>query len=221
MDERSTNNTATGTFTIPTIPSNYTFNDLIFRLQQDKYGSETTWQLKNDAGTILYHGGPYTDKNSIPALLTLNWTLSNNQCYTFTINDTEGDGICCGTDSGNGYYDIKSSNGVIVASGGSFSTTESKTFSINLEGTVIADYIDFYVYPNPTKEILNIKITSNTGLSSNYNYTITNSIGQNIQTKTIFTEKDLSINTSFLSSGVYFISLTKEGMEKTLRFIKK
>jgi hypothetical protein len=218
-DERSTNNTSAGTFTLPTMPKNYTFNDLKFRLQLDKYGSETTWQLKNDAGTILYHGGPYTDTRSLPDLMTLNWTLDNNQCYTFTINDIVGDGICCG--SGNGYYDIKSSNGVVIASGASFATTETKTFSINLDGTVIVDYIDFYVYPNPVKDLLNIKITSNTGYSSNYNYTISNSGGQIIQTETIFTEKDLFINTASWSSGVYFISLTKEGMEKTLRFIKE
>ncbi|HEY6144501.1 MAG TPA: M43 family zinc metalloprotease [Flavobacterium sp.] len=220
-DERNTNSIATGTFSLPTAPNDYTFNNLIFRLQQDKYGSETTWQLKNDSGVTLYRGGPYTDTNSMPALLTLNWILQNNQCYTFTINDSAGDGICCGTDTGNGYYDIKSSNGVIIASGSSYATTESKTFSINLDGTVIVDYIDFYVYPNPTKELLNIKITSNTGFSSNYDYTISNSLGQIIQTKTILTDKDLFVNTSSWSSGVYFISLTKEGMEKTLRFIKE
>jgi hypothetical protein len=216
-DQRNTNNSASGTFVLPDTSPNYTTNDFVFRLQQDEFGSETTWDLKNDSGTILYSGGPYSDSTPMPALITQNWTLANNDCYTFTINDIEGDGICC--DFGTGFYDIKSSDGTEVASGASFSTTESKTFSINLEETVVEDSNDFYIYPNPVKDILNIKTPSNSGFLNSYK--ISNVLGQIIQSETMFTLDNYTINTASLSSGVYFIALEKGYKKKTLRFIKE
>lgn len=219
-DQRNTNDTDSEIFVLPVSAPNYTTNKFEFRLQQDKFGSETTWDLKNGSGTILFSGGPYKDVTPIPELITQKWTLINNQCYTFTINDSSGDGICCGSDSGDGYYDIKSIDGVVfVASGASFATIESKTFSINLEGARVVDLEDFYIYPNPVKELLNIKMPINSGFLNSYK--ISNSLGQIIQNETIFTEKDLSINTSSLRSGVYFISLVKGDKKKTLRFIKE
>ncbi len=218
-DQRNSNDTASGEFTLPNTPTNYTVNDFVFRLQQDEYGSEITWSLINDSGTILYSGGPYTDVAPIPELITQNWTLANNQCYTFTINDSSGDGICCGPDSGDGYYDIKSIDGlIVVASGASFTTTESNTFSINLEEAVVA-IDDFYIYPNPVKDLLNIKMPGNSGFLNSYK--VSNALGQIIQTETIFTENDLSVNTSSWSSGVYFISLEKGDKKKTLKVIKE
>lgn len=219
-DQRNTNDTDSGPFVLPVAATNFTVNNFEFRLQQDKYGSEITWDLKNGSGTLLYSGGPYKDATPMPELITQKWTLANNQCYTFTIKDSSGDGICCGTDSGDGYYDIKSIDGIIVvASSASFTTTESKTFSINLEGAKVIELEDFYIYPNPVNDLLYIKTPINSGFSNSYK--ISNELGQIIQNETIFTEKDLSINTSSLSSGVYFISLVKGDKKKTLKFIKQ
>lgn len=219
-DQRTTNNSATGTFIIPVATANYTFNNVVFSLQQDEYGSETTWNLKNGAGTTLYSGGPYADSNSLPALLTENWTLPSNQCYTFTINDTAGDGICCSY--GDGYYDIKSTNGLTtVASGATFTASENKIFSINLSlgNSEFETSTDIYLYPNPTNEILNIKIPSEFGLPDGY--TIYNYLGQLISKKEVSKQNDLTVNTTTLSNGAYFITLEKGADKKTLQFIKK
>ena len=216
-DQRITNNTASGTFVLPVAPTNYTVNDFVFRLQQDEFGSETSWSLKDDSGSILYSGGPYLDETTLPPLIIQNWRLANNHCYVFTINDIGGDGICC--DYGVGYYDIKTSDGVIVVSGASFATTESKTFSINLDEIAVSESNDFYIYPNPVKELLNIKTPSNSGFINSYK--ISNVLGQIIQTKTLFTENEFSINTTSLSRGVYFIAIEKGEKRKTLQFIKE
>jgi len=45
--------------------------------------------------------------------------------YEFTINDSFGDGICCGY--GDGEYEVKK-DGVVVASGSSFGSSESTKF---------------------------------------------------------------------------------------------
>ena len=231
-DQRATNNSVSGSFNITVAPSNYTFTNYQFRLQQDYYGSETTWELKNNTtGAILYKGGPYTDTyvnattvSPIPALISQTWTLPSNQCYTFTINDGAGDGICCGTapgDSGTGFYDLKSSDGLtVITSGASFTSSQSKSFTTNSLGNKeFETYNAIFLYPNPTKGTLNISIPSNLGLPNSY--TIANALGQIILQKEVSAASDLSINTSTLSNGIYFITVTKANEKKTLRFIKE
>jgi hypothetical protein len=379
-DERVTNNSVSVPFTLPSAATNYIFPNYIFKLQQDYYGSETTWNIKNTSGTILYSGGPYTNKTTLPSLITQTWTLPSNQCYTFTINDSGKDGICCGLTNGNGYYKLTSDDGsTVIASGASFTTSESKSFATNTasditkptltsvadrdeyvagdfkfiipdytylttatdnsgtvtltqlpsqgtiisgngteqlikltafdsngnsdfitfkitlkeditkptltsvaeregyvddkcefeipnytdltnatdnsgtirltqypgEGTIISgneamhtitltatdssgnsDFItfkitlkekDFSLYPNPAKETINIK-TSNCVLPNSY--TIANNLGQIVLQKEVSAASDLNIDTSTLSTGIYFITVTKENEKKTLRFIK-
>ena len=218
-DQRVSNNTDTKTFS----PVNYTFTDYVFKLQQDFWGSETTWDLKDAAGVVKYSGGPYTDKPEsslvLPALLTENWTLANNQCYTFTIFDSRDDGICC--DGGNGYYTITSTDGLTtVASGASYGSIENIHFTTNVLGTnEFETSNDIYLYPNPTKGTLNISIPSNLGLPNSY--AISNVLGQKISQKKVSKETDLTINTSALSNGIYFITIVKEDQKRTLRFIKE
>jgi len=230
-DQRASNNTTSGSFIIPKTPINYTFNTLNFTLQQDFFGSETTWNIKDGAGNVKYSGGPYTDTyvddntlSVLPAKITQSWTLANDQCYTFTIKDSSGDGICCGSgigDSGDGFYNITSSDdSVVVKSGSAFTSSESISFTINSLATVDFEKSDeIYLYPNPTKGILNIQLPN--GISLPNSYTIHNSLGQMISQKKISMASDLSINSSLLSNGVYFITIVKENQKKTLQFIKE
>jgi hypothetical protein len=46
-------------------------------------------------------------------------------------------------------------------------------------------------------------------------------LGQKIRQKEVSKEADLTINTSALSNGIYFITVVKEDQKKTLRFIKE
>ena len=221
-DERVTNNNASGTFIIPTVAPNYTYTDYVFRLQQDLWGSETSWDLKDDSGTILFSGGDdYTDKVNLPLpdLITQNWTLANNKCYTFTIKDSQSDGICCG-EGGDGFYDIKASDGTLITSGSSFYSSKSFIFTTDTLSTNKHETFDaIFVYPNPTKSTLNIHINNTSALPDSY--FISNTLGQKIIQKGVSKEADLTINTSALANGVYFITITKDDLEKTLKFIKE
>jgi hypothetical protein len=220
-DQRSSNNSGSATFIIPTAAPSFAFTDYVFRLQQDLWGSETTWNLKDGSGTILYSGGPYTDKAAIPlpTLLSFNWTLASNKCYTFTINDSQGDGICCGT-SGDGFYDIKSSTGTVVTPGTTFFSSAKYTFTTSTLGNEkFETSTDIYLYPNPTKGTLNIQVPTAFGLPEKYS--ISNDLGQIVSQKNISKETDLTINTSALSNGLYFITIVKENQKRTLRFIKE
>lgn len=99
----------------------------------DNYPGETTWSVVNDAtGAVVMSGGPYGTSGT--AYTSSELVCANSACFTLTINDSYGDGICCGF--GNGSYAL-TVNGEVVASGGSFTTSESSNFCVEpstLEG---------------------------------------------------------------------------------------
>jgi PKD repeat protein len=127
------NNTiAQGFNAAPQIPTS-TVN---FEVKTDQYPTETTWKVRNSAGTILYSGGPYSGANTI---YTATWEFNEFDCYTFTIYDQYGDGICCAF--GNGYYKLKDANNIVFAQGGQFGSEETKPFERQDANTVTADFI--------------------------------------------------------------------------------
>ena len=214
-DQRATNNTSEGIYLLPTNPIAYEVNTVQFNLKRDNYASETTWNLKNAAGTVLYSGGPWTNQNN-PPLLTETWTLPADGCYTFTINDTFGDGLI-----GAGYYNIKTPTGVTIASGGQFGSKQTKVFATaEALGTNTFDAANtIQLYPNPTRNAMTISVSKSSETPESYS--IYNTIGQQIASQKISSDSDLTINTSALSTGVYFIKLSKGSATKTLRFIKE
>lgn len=219
-DLNATNNDLSKAFTQGS-SFNVTTTTVKLDLQCDRDGTETTWTLKNSAGTTVYSGGPYKDSPTsiiLNSVENITFALTNGECYTFTIYDSFGDGIA--TNGGKGSYILKDANGIEFTSGGVFTFSESKSFLIATLG--IQDFEaseGIYVYPNPSKGILNVKVSNYFGLPDSL--TISSSLGQIIYTKKVSAEEDLSINTSSLSNGVYFITVLKDNKKKTLRFIKE
>jgi PKD repeat protein len=106
-----------------------------FEIKTDQYPSETTWKVRNSVGTILYSGGPYTGANTVYNAV---WQLDPADCYTFTIYDEYGDGICCAY--GNGYYKIKNQDNVVLIQGGQFGSEEVQPFERLDANAVTADF---------------------------------------------------------------------------------
>lgn len=218
-DQRSGNNSKSKPFSFgasSNIPS-YNLSKVVFRLQTDQYGSETTWNLKDASGTVLYSGGPYEDAiaGETSPLITQNWTLAQGNCYSFTINDAYDDGICCAY--GNGFYDIKSTNGsIVIASGNSFDASANHAFKTGVFEETESDETIF-IYPNPINTSLELKIAESFGTPLSYE--VYNSIGQMVLfSETINTP--LNIDTSALLNGTYLIKISFKSGAKTLRFIK-
>lgn len=214
-DQRVSNNSTTGSYTAGGSGApNYQYSSVVFRLQQDYYGSETTWTLKNQAGATMYSGGPYTDTpytSPPPALITQTWTLAPG-CYVFTINDTEGDGICC--DYGNGWFDIKSPDGAVtIYSGGSFGATDQVAFKIMTLSTNEVDQDKFEIFPIPVGDVLNV-----TNVSDKAEFTIHNAAGQIVRKGNI---KDNKIYVSELTTGNYVITIKEKEFKASAKFIKK
>ena len=111
----SENTYSIGNCTVPPSPCPPNEVEIIITVNTDDYPTETSWFLMDQ------YGGGWTNVpiSSSSTNSTLTWTLCvpDSNCYSFTILDSYGDGICCAW--GSGSYNI-SYGGVIVASGGSF-----------------------------------------------------------------------------------------------------
>ncbi|WP_426274168.1 M43 family zinc metalloprotease [Chryseobacterium sp. S-02] len=218
-DARASNNSAfaaAGIFTSTTAAT----STVTFTLQPDFYGTETTWTLTNSAGNVVKFGGPYANGIangnqivSLPALVTETWNLPTD-CYVFTINDSEGDGILY-----YGYYNVKDAAGNVVISEGAtdFGTTQSKMFKVlGVLGTNELNSIrksDVQVYPNPATDVLNI-----TKVSEKAKFEIHNAVGQLVKSGDI---KNNQVRVAELIKGTYIITIKDNSLTENIKFIKK
>ena len=99
---------------------------LTLTITLDNYPEETSWDIKNDVGSVVASGGTYASQPD-GSTLVIPIDLSPDGDYTFTIYDTYGDGICCGY--GNGSYSL-TSGAEVVASGGNFGSSSATLFCV-------------------------------------------------------------------------------------------
>ena len=112
--------------TPPPTPWSGTGPESSFRVEVtiDNYPTETTWNLVNVCtGVEVQAGGEdYDTANGV----YVDEFVVDTARYTFTINDSYGDGICCV--SGQGSYTVTLDGTVEIMSGGAYGFGESKTF---------------------------------------------------------------------------------------------
>ncbi|MEI8704949.1 endonuclease [Pseudoalteromonas sp. B62] len=106
-------------------------NSLTLMLNTDNYGSETSWSINNSQGSSIANGAGYESNTQYDEQICL-----TDGAYTLVISDSYGDGMCCST--GNGSYTLKQGS-ITLASGASFSNTDSSAFELGNSGTEPGD----------------------------------------------------------------------------------
>ena len=102
-------------------------HNLTLNLTFDILGNHTTWDFVNESGQVVAAGGPY-GFGSPGATATENICLGDG-CYTFTIYDAGGNGMCCTYGQG-GYILSNDETGQVIASGGAFGASEATTLCL-------------------------------------------------------------------------------------------
>lgn len=191
--------------------------DVTLTLTLDDYPAETTWSIIDDQGGTVLSGGPY-DANNDKGVTKIETDCLPDGCYTFTINDSYGDGICCSY--GNGSYNLEDQNSTLLASGGNFNSTEATNFCLSGSSARNVAGVERFepvsqprVYPNPASRMLHINAPAD--LVSVRILTISG-----MQISEVFVT-DNGIDVSSLNPGIYILSMLTEKATLNSRFIKE
>ena len=85
---------------------------VILTLLTDEFPDETSWELRDDIGNVLYSAGPFSTSDASKELI-FELCLKAEQCYAFVLMDSFGDGITAyGVD---GDYQITHESGTILS----------------------------------------------------------------------------------------------------------
>ena len=187
----------------------------------DNYAIDTSWEIKDESDVVVASGTDYQDNT----LTSEEITLPAIGCYSFTLYDEFGDGLCCA--NGEGYYELKDEDGIVILSGGQFSTTFDFIYEVtdrfeNDEVLGVEEFSPFTslsIYPNPVKETVNLSFEILESLDTTVE--IFNILGE------IIIEHDLgtlsagsqlvTLDLLGVESGVYLVSISSEGNNSTRR----
>lgn len=178
-------------------------------LTADYSSDQTTWDIKDMRGAILYSGnaGEYT---GTPVVTDFCLGVG---CYTFNLYDSGGNGLngimgFLGT--GDATFTNLNTNETLLSVDGSESFS-TKTIEFCVEGSTestIVSATEMSIYPNPTSGMLNI--TSNEEINS---VEIFNSIGNTVVSSKVAGNSS-AIDMSNLPNGMYFVRVsTLNGIE--------
>jgi lysyl endopeptidase len=198
-DGNVNNNTITTTFTLFANAVEYTLNIIL-----DDYGDETTWEIKNSNNVVIYTGGPYAE-GADQTLETTDLCLGNG-CYTFTIFDSWGDGICC--QYGDGSYEILDNQGNQLFTGGTFTNQASHNFCITSVGIEDNNLLaGFSIFPNPAANHVFLNIPdAGAGI---YTIELVDLTGRVLRTEQHgFADNNYALNISGLTNGMYMVRLS-------------
>jgi hypothetical protein len=175
---------------------------VILALKLDDNPGETTWELKDSQGTVLYSGGPYTTAGQY---VIEYFELGENGCYSFSISDAGGDGL-----TGAGSYKLAYDGSTIFAQGYDFGYMSGDEFKIGITGEDELNVTNsVQMYPNPFTETAYVSFS--TSQTETVSVNVYNSIGKLVYT---LSNKDYSAGTHTitidgkeLNSGMYFVNL--------------
>ena len=133
-------------------------------------------------------------------------TINANDCFTVTVFDSYGDGMCCAY--GQGSWTLKDPSNNVVATGAQFNSADAKAFSTILVGVNPALAASINVYPNPSNGVFNVEIPN----VDNAEICIVTLTGMQVSNTTA-SQSLTKIDLSDLAAGMYMVRVkTAEGL---------
>lgn len=176
-------------------------------LRTDGYANEITWKLFNGNGQVVAQdpAGNYANNTTYNYW----WDLDANDCYTFEVYDSYGDGIFAP-----GFYKLKS-GGATLIQGGSHGSVGREKFVAGAVVSVVENALNsgLSVFPNPTSDILNIGL--DLPQAATVEFTLVNILGEVVVQKTAgqaHGSQQVTIDMSTLANGSYVLNVVADGM---------
>ena len=177
--------------------------DIHFYLKLDDNPGETTWELKNSSGTVLYSGGPYLEAQQF---IQETFPITNDDCYTLYLYDSGGDGLL-----DPGFFALRENDYSLIYENNDFEGSEELVqFSVDMVSIGENEILNgFTVSPNPFKDFTRVSFSLEN--SQQVEMKIYNMIGEVIYTEGIKEygagQNIISIDGKQMQSGIYFINM--------------
>jgi hypothetical protein len=187
----------------------HTPNVVKFIMRTDNNPGETTWELKNSTGDILDSGGPYTTGSQ---MIQKSWNLETEDCHTFTIFDTGGDGL-----QTPGFFMLYYGSNTTIYQGSVFGHSQIIDFN-TADPVGIAEpqeITSVSVYPNPMKDKANISIRLQNPSDIRIKvYSVTGQVVMNSEEGNIAKgEYNIPVDASTWEQGLYLYRIYADGQE--------
>ncbi len=199
----------------PEFPAN-----LIFEVRTNNYPLENEYTIKDDLGNVILH------KTFTQANTTYKDTVNFNPgCYEFRLTDSDDDGLYwwAATGDGSGSFKIRrAENGLLFRSYGSdFGREIYQQFTVgyNLPVDELSAEVSFTIFPNPAVNKFNMELSL--PFQQDLDISIYDCLGilvKQIHEKNI-AEKQMIVDLSDKSPGIYFVNLTTKNLTKTVKLI--
>jgi hypothetical protein len=178
-------------------------NDVGLMIMLDDNPGETTWEVMDDMGTVVYSGGPYTTPGGV---IQESFILDDNACYQFYFYDEGGNGL-----EGQFFALFHGGGTVILRGVGDFGSSISTDFKIddNVSVSEIPFETDAEVYPNPFNNYTNVVVRTNK--LSHIRLNVYNMLGglvyQSDEGMQPAGENKIRISGEGLDNGIYFVQI--------------
>ncbi|MES2761720.1 MAG: Omp28-related outer membrane protein [Bacteroidota bacterium] len=195
--------------------------NLTMEFTQDAYGTESTWEIREEvSNTLVASGGPYSNlgvpdaNGNLPAATQLNtqaFTVTSGMCYKVIVNDGYGDGFNAGFGAGN--YKIKDGTITVYTMNGVMASTDLKLFKTSVFTGIaqtVSTVANISVYPSPAKNAatLSLDLVQNENIS----ISVVNAVGQIVYTESLNNLQAgnhvVNFNTENWASGIYNINIS-------------
>ena len=198
-------------------------SDVTLTIVLDNYPEETSWEITS-GGTTIASGGTYGSQPD-GSTVTITECLDAG-CYDFTIFDSYGDGICCSY--GNGSYSLEDASGTVLASGGSFGSSETTNFCVSSGNRVEMEEArfvqeggyDLFLFPNPTSADLNVNYES--ARAESVQIRLVDLMGRTLQVQNWEVEvgeNQQRLDVSNLGTGTFMLIIAGEEQLSSKRFV--
>lgn len=208
-DENNTNNSVSTIFN----QAPQTEGNIILKITTDDWAQEVSWNFTDSAGAIIESGGGFSANGSDDQqTFEFEYTLPQD-CITFNMFDSFGDGLTVG---GNGGVQLEDSEGLILYPfNGDYGSGFSLQFGQFTLGTDdVSAFNELLIYPNPATNELNIANAERSAIE------IYDALGRRVA-KVKKASQNEKIDVSRMPQGVYIVRITLDGATESKTFIKK
>ncbi len=189
--------------------------DFVIRYQANNAFTETKIEIIDDQNNVVF------SKVAANTALTQDTINLPNGCFSLLISDNDDDGFSWwANNDGSGSLRLNSTSGLFLKNfNGDFGKYIRYNFTVNfpLSYETINGIFDVKIYPNPTDNELLVEATD----IDKAQVEIYNIMGKKVNAPSIKNADKLSINTSTLADGMYFMKIQKAEHRATKKFIIK